>query len=107
MQVLLTITAICNYATKVSNNMPVVAKLMATLSDHYKHIKSHNVQLDWWSYAFRATDIITNVHKQILAQNAAFMVYVVVMLLWLLMGSPAKVENIGLSAWPDNTIWVV
>ena len=36
----------------------------------------------------------TNVHKQnlmILAHSAAFMVFVVMMLLWLLMGSPAKV----------------
>ena len=46
-------------------------------------------------------------HRQILAHNAAFMVFVVIMLLWFLMGSPAKVENKGLSAWPDNTIWIV
>ena len=49
--------------------------------------------LNWWCYAFQATNIITNVHKQILAHNAALMVYVVMMLLWLLMGRPAKVEN--------------
>ena len=53
-----------------------------------------NMQLNWWCYPLQATDIITNVHKQILAHNAAFMVYMVVMLLWLLMGSPAKVEDI-------------
>ena len=35
------------------------------------------------------------------------MVYVVVMLLWLLVGSPAEVENTGLSACPDNTICIV
>ena len=29
---------------------------------------------------------------------------VVMMLLWLLMGSLAEVENKGLSVWPDNTI---
>ena len=56
-----------------------------------KHI--HNVQLNWWCHTLQATDIITNVHKQILAHNAAFivfvvvMVYMVVILLWLLMGS--------------------
>ena len=43
-------------------------------------------------------------HKQILAHNAAFMVFVVIMLLWLLMGSHAEVENKGLSAWLGNTI---
>ena len=36
----------------------------------------------------------------------SYIVYMVVML-WLPMGRPADVENIGLSAWPDNTIWVV
>ena len=56
------------------------------------------MQLNLWCYAGQATDIIANVHKQILAHNAAFMVYVVVMLLWLLMGSHAEVENKGLSA---------
>ena len=61
------------------------------------------MQLNWLCYAGQATDIITNVHKQILAHNAALMVYVVVMLLWLLMGSPAEVENKGFSGWPDNT----
>ena len=50
---------------------------------------------------------MTNVHKQMLAHNAAFMVYVVVMLLWLLVGSPAEVENKGLSVCPGNTIWIV
>ena len=64
------------------------------------------MQLYWWCYVVQATDIITNVHKQILAHNAAFMVYVV-MLLWLLMGSPTEVENKGLSAWPDNKICIV
>ena len=73
-------------------------------NDYYKHINSHsmqlyiyniiNMQLNWWCYAPQATDIITNVHKQILAHNAAVMVYVVLMLLWLLMGSPAKAEDI-------------
>ena len=51
------------------------------------------MQLNWWCYVLQATDIMTYVHKQVLAHNAAFMVYEVVMLLWLLMGSPAKVEN--------------
>ena len=79
-------------ATQVSNRS-VVAKLVATFPDYYKHIKSHNMQLNWWCYALQATDIITNVHKQILAHNAAFMVYMVMMLLWLLMGSSADVKN--------------
>ena len=57
-----------------------------------------SVQRNWWCYDLQAAEIITNVHKQILAHNAAFMVYVAVMLLWLLMRSPAKVENKGLSA---------
>ena len=51
------------------------------------------MQRNWWCYAIQATDIITTVHKQIVAHNAAFMVYVVVMLLWFLMGNPAEVEN--------------
>ena len=29
------------------------------------------------------------------------------MLLWLLMGRAAEVENKGLSVWPDNAIWIV
>ena len=103
---LLTTTAICNYATQLSNTKSVVAKLVATFLDYYKHIKSHNMQLNWWCHALQATGIITYVHKQILAHNAAFMVYVV-MWLWLLMGSPAEVENKGLSAWPPNTICIV
>ena len=66
------------------------------------------MQRNWWCYALQlATDIITNVHKQILAHNAAFMVYVVVMLLWLLVGSHAEVENKGLIVCPGNTIWIV
>ena len=65
------------------------------------------MQLNWWCYAFQATDIMTKVQKQILAHNAAFMLYLVVMLLWLLMGNPAEVENAGLSALLDNTIWIV
>ena len=48
----------------MSNNGSVVAKLVATFLDDYKHIKSHNMQLNWWCYALQATDIITNVHKQ-------------------------------------------
>ena len=74
---LLTITAICNYATQVSNTRSVVAKLVATFLGYYNHIKSHKMQLNWWCYALQATDIITNVHKQILAHNTAFMVYIV------------------------------
>ena len=46
MHVLLTITAICKYATQLSNNAPVIAKLVATFSDYYRHINSHNVQLN-------------------------------------------------------------
>ena len=104
---LLTITVVCNYATQGSNTRSVVAKLVATFLDYYKYIKSLNMILNWWCYALQATDIITNVHKQILAHNAAFMVYVVMVLLWLLMGSPVKVENTGLIVWLDNTIWIV
>ena len=58
--VLLTITAVCNYATQLSKTRSVVAKLVATLPDyyklqhsHYKHIKSYNMRLNWWCYAFR------------------------------------------------------
>ena len=69
--------------------------LVSCLVDKFHDI---SVQLNWWCYALQAAEIITNVHKQILAHNAAFMVYVAVMLLWLLMGSRAKVENKGLSA---------
>ena len=35
------------------------------------------------------------------------MVYVVMMLLWLPIGSHANFENKGSSAQPDNTIWIV
>ena len=62
---MLMLTEVCNYATQVSNAKSVVAKLVATFPDYYKHIKSHNMQRNWWCYALQATDIITNVHKQI------------------------------------------
>ena len=39
---------------------PVFAKLVATFPDYYKHIKSHNMQCNWWCYA---TDIITIMYK--------------------------------------------
>ena len=64
----------------LSNTRSVVAKLVATFLDYYKHIKRHNMQFNWWCYA---ADIINNVHKQILAHNAAVMVYVVVVKLLL------------------------
>ena len=56
---LLTIAAVGNYATQLSNTRSVVTKLVATFLDYYKHIKSHNIQLNWWCYALQATDIIT------------------------------------------------
>ena len=72
---LLTITVVCNYVTQVSNTRSVVAKLVTTFPDYSKHIKSHNMQLVVLFYALQATDIITNVHRQILEHNAAFMVH--------------------------------
>ena len=60
-----------------SNTRSVIAKLVATFPDYYNNINSHNMLLNWWCYTLQATDIITNVHKQILAHNAAFIVYVV------------------------------
>ena len=72
---LLTITVVCNYVTQVSNTRSVVAKLVTIFPDYSKHIKSHNIQLVVLCYALQATDIITNVHRQILAHNAALMVY--------------------------------
>ena len=61
---MLMLTAVCNYATQVSNTRSVVAKLVATFLDYYKHIKSYNMQLNWWCYAFHlATDIMATVHK--------------------------------------------
>ena len=48
--------------------------------------------LNWWCYAFQATNIITNPQTNIGAR-CSFHCVVVMMLLWLLMGSPAKVEN--------------
>ncbi len=32
-------------------------------------IKSHKMQLNWWCYAVQATNVITNVHKQILGHT--------------------------------------
>ena len=55
---MLMLTEVCNYATQVSNTKSVVAKLVATFLDYYKHIKSHNKELNWWCYVFHlATDI--------------------------------------------------
>ena len=76
----------------LSNTRSLVAKLVSTFQDYYKHIKSHNMQLNWWCYAFQATDIITNVHKQNdIGTQYSFHGARGVMLLWLLMGSPAEV----------------
>ena len=50
------------------------------------------MQLNWWCYAFQATDIITNVKKQNdIGTQCSFHGARGVMWLWLLMGSPAEV----------------
>ena len=82
---------------------PVVVKLVATLPDYYKHIKSHNMQRNWWWLCYRHN----NYNVRILAHNAAFMVYVVMMLLWLPIGSHTNFENKGSSARPGITTWIV
>ena len=64
--------------------------------------KSHNMQLNWLcSPGYRHNNLCPETN---IGTKCSFMMYVVVMLLWLLIGNPAEVENKGFSVWPDNTV---